>query len=210
MGKVIRLPRDPHRETQLLLPWYAAGRLDATERARVESHLRACGRCRSELASEHRLSVEVASLPLDADLGWAAMRRRIDASSLSDRARRRRNGLLRAAVPWLGWTAAACVTLVLVGDILTTRPTSGAYHTLSAPAPATPAGNVIVVFRPDATEATIAHVLSASHARIVDGPTGADAYVLRLPKAERDGGVVWLQSQKAIEMAEPIDIPGSP
>lgn len=212
MGKVIRLPHDSHRETQLLLPWYAAGRLDAADRARVEAHLSGCARCRSELASEHRLSAEVAGLPVDADIGWAAMLRRIDdADDEASRPRRSVGGVLAAGAPWVGWAAAVCVTVVLAGQALIRSPSAPAtYHTLSAAAPAAPAGDVIVVFRPDATEAAISRVLSASHARIVDGPTGADAYVLRVPAAERDAAVARLQAQKSVEMAEPIDMAGSP
>ena len=213
MGKVIRLPRDPHRETELLLPWYAAGRLDGDERARVEAHLKGCARCRFELAREHRLGAEVASLPLDADLGWAAMLRRIEVLDAPAPDRRSRLGvLIRAGAPWAGWAAAACVTLVLVGGALTLRPAAPAapYHTLSAPSAAALVGNVIVVFRPDASEAAIARALAASHARIVDGPTGADAYVLRIPATERDAAVARLQRSTVVEMVEPLDLAGSP
>jgi len=209
MGKVIKLPHDPHRETELLLPWYAAGRLDGDERARVEAHLRTCARCRSEFAREQRLGAEVANLPLEADLGWAAMLRRIEDSEARAAARPRSlGGLMRAGAPWVGWGAAASVTLALVGGALTHRPAN--YETLGAPAPAATTGNAIVVFRPDATEAAIVAALGATHARIVDGPTGADAYVLRIPAAERNAAVARLQTLASVEMAEPIDQPGSP
>jgi hypothetical protein len=209
MGKVIRLPNDPHRETQLLLPWYAAGRLDGEERARIEAHLRTCARCRSELAGEQRLGAEVANLPLDADLGWASMLRRIEESEASAPTRGL-GGLMRAGAAWAGWAAAACVSLALVGGALIHRNAPATYQTLSAPTPAAAPGNAIVVFRPEASEAAIAAALSATHARIIDGPTGADAYVLRISAAERDASVAKLRTLPSVEMAEPIDGPGSP
>ena len=205
MGKVIRLPNDPHRETELLLPWYAAGRLEGDERARIEAHLRGCARCRAELAAEQRLGAEVANLPLDADLGWASMLRRIEETP----ARRQGWGdLMRAAAPWAGWATAACLTLALVGGALIHRNAPATYQTLSAPTPAAAPGNAIVVFRPEATEAAMAAALSATHARIVDGPTGADAYVLRVSAADRDAAVAKLRTLASVEMAEPIDGPG--
>ena len=210
MGKVIRLPRDPHRETQLLLPWYAADRLDGGERTRVEAHLKTCARCRSELAAERRLGDEVAGLPLDADLGWAAMRRQIEAAEIRGPVRQGRRVL--AATPWLGWTTAACAILALFGDVTLRHPVAPppAYHTLSAPTAAPPIGNAIVVFRSGATMAAIADALGASDARVVDGPSGAGAYVLRIPAAERDAAIARLRRSKSIEMVEPIDVAGSP
>ena len=214
MGKVIRLPHDPHRETELLLPWYAAGRLDGDERARVEGHLRTCPRCRAAFAGEQRLGAEVAGLPLDADLGWASMLRRIEASEASAPARgpsRRVLGdLMRAGAPWAGWAAAGCLTLALAGGAMVHRPPPATYQTLGDAAPAVAGGDAIVVFRPDATESAIAAALSGAHARIVDGPTGADAYVLRIPATERDASVKKLTTLASVEMAAPIDGPGSP
>ena len=214
MGKVIRLPHDPHRETELLLPWYAAGRLDGDERVRVETHLRTCPRCRAAFAGEQRLGAEVAGLPLDADLGWASMLRRIEESEASAPARgpsqRVLGNLVRAGAPWAGWAVAGCLTLALAGGALIHRPAPATYQTLGEPAPAATAGNAIVVFRPDATESAIAAALSKADARIVDGPTGADAYVLRIPATERDASVKKLTTLASVEMAAPIDGPGSP
>ena len=59
---------------------------------------------------------------------------------------------------------AACAMLALVGGALTHPPASATYHTLSAAGPSAGfAGDAIVVFRPDASEATIAAAMSASH-----------------------------------------------
>jgi hypothetical protein len=112
----------------------------------------------------------------------------------------------RAAAPWLGWAAAAGLALVFVAGPMAMHGAQPArYHALSAPAPAASAGNVIVIFRPDASEAAIAEALRASDARLVDGPTAADAYVLRAPTAERDRALVSLREHRAVVLAEPID-----
>ena len=39
---VVRLDAERHRAVQALLPWHAAGTLDAAEAALVEAHLGAC------------------------------------------------------------------------------------------------------------------------------------------------------------------------
>ena len=59
-------------------------------------------------------------------------------------------------------------------------PVAGEYHALSAPAEAV--ATAVVRFRPDATEAQIRQGLKDSGARLVDGPTVSDAYVVRLPR----------------------------
>lgn len=210
-GKIIRLPPDPHRETQLLLPWYAAGKLDSADRAKVEAHLSGCPRCRSELAVEQRLEKEVADLTVDADLGWAAMRRKIEASDAPKPGGVGLGALARrASVQWLGWGMAASFGILLVWNAYQSRPpATAAYHTLSA-APATASGNVIVVFRPQATESAILTSLNASQARVVDGPTGAGAYVLSVPPPLREAALKNLRGRREVVMAEPLAMAGQP
>ena len=122
---------DPHRELQSLLPWYVVGRLEASERSRVEAHLELCGECRGELVAERRLASGVSTLPtkagLDVEHGWSAVRRLVErerpsyASQLATRlaslraALRTPIGWTRAGRPWMGWALAAqfCVVIGL-------------------------------------------------------------------------------------------------
>ena len=100
------------------------------------------------------------------------------------------------AAAQLGFVVIAGATLVSLGE--------PAYHTLgSAPAPA--AGNVIVMFRADATEEDIRHVLRSAGASLVDGPTPANAYLLHVPPARRQIALEKLKSDENVELAEPID-----
>ncbi len=207
MGNVIPLPPDRHRETQLLLPWYVTGRLDAAERARVDAHLTGCPQCQAELQLEQRLDREVAGLPIDVEQAWAAMRERIgDEPGRGAPTVRRAGGVWRLTGPVLGWAVAACLGAVVTVGALTPRPTDTAvYHTLSAaPAPAR-AGNVIVMFREEASERGMREALLASHARLVDGPTAAHAYVLSVPPAARESALRTLRTSRAVVLAQPID-----
>src|SRR5579862_1880596 len=162
-GRIIRFRggqrQDAHLEAQMLLPWYATGRLDPDERARVEAHLGQCPQCQAELKLERRLDAEVADLPTDVDQAWAALRprlgRRRAPSGIGaawgagiDAAR----GALVWPAPWLGWAFAAQTAALLVVAVLAVQPLRPARcHALgSAPPPAS--GNVIVTFRPDTSE----------------------------------------------------------
>jgi hypothetical protein len=52
--------------------------------------------------------------------------------------------------------------------------------------------------------------LKATGARLVDGPTPADAYVLRVPAAQRDTALANLRARGEIVLAQPIDSGGAP
>jgi anti-sigma factor RsiW len=203
-GKIIRLRAAEHQETQLLLPWYANGRLDAPDQARVEAHLKGCARCRAELEEELRLKSDVADLPLDVEYDRAAMLERLNEppprhGGLSTRPGR------RVGAAWLGWGVAAGLGVVLALGFHAPRPAPPTvYHALSAPAGSRP-GDLVVLFRPDTTESQIRAALRASGARLVDGPTAADAYVLSVPLPERDRALAELRACRGVIDAEPID-----
>ncbi|HEY2710142.1 MAG TPA: zf-HC2 domain-containing protein [Caulobacteraceae bacterium] len=215
MGNIIRLPRDQHEMAQLLLPWFATGRLDAADHARVTAHLRTCAKCQADLRVERRLESEVAGLTLDVEEGWAAMRRRLDEPLADDVGARlgaagRAGGVrLRAAAPWMGWALAAGVALfAVVGWLSPPAPTKALYHTLAAAPP--PAGDAIVMFRPDTSQQAMSEALTWGHARIVDGPTSTGAYVLTVPAAGRAATLAALRRRRDVVMAEPIGDGGRP
>ena len=188
---------DEHQDLAELLPWYVTGQLDGPERARVEAHLGGCAQCQAEVRFEQRLEAEVARLPLDVEQGWARMRRRLEAD-------RRK---LQGRTAWLGWSVAAAAILgagVLLLPFLAPSVGEGRYHALGA-APATPAGNVVVIFRPDATEQQMRETLRAGAARLVDGPTPADAYVLHVAPAQRQAALATLRGRRDVVLAQPVD-----
>ena len=201
MGRIIRLHDETHWELQSLLPWYVTGRLDPAEHARVEAHLAACEDCQEELRFERTLAESVKTAPLDADISWRRMQRRLKAEPP-----RRRLGPLSS--PWAGWAVAACA-LVAVGVVALPRTPAATYHVLGAARAVTP-GNVVVIFRAETTERDLRVALDDAGARIVDGPTGADAYVLTVPAAQRAGALAKLRARANVVMAEPVDPGGAP
>ncbi len=214
MANIISLHEEPHREVEALLPWYVAGGMDADEHARIEAHLGDCPACRTELAFERRLKAEIAALPVDVEHGWVCFNRRLEARPT----RRARDasplaGIVRgwlAGPPWLGWALAAQAGLIAALGLLALPASPPApYHALSA-APASAPGNVVVIFRPETSERALREALRAGHARLVDGPTASDAYVLAVPAAERARVLTTLRARADIVLAEPIDAGGPP
>lgn len=226
-GRIIPLQGDRHRQVVALLPWYAAGRLDEADRAEVERHLGGCADCQSELRLERRLMAEMgeaeALVPhpsLDPEQGWAQVRAQVSEPPARRRPARRWFGIGRPAEgerppasPWLVWAFAAqscaAVGLVAVVAVLVWPPAQPRYRALAAP-PAAPSGNLVVIFRPETREAELRAILKDSHARLVDGPTAADAYVLKTPDAERQAVLTDLRRRSQVVLAEPIDPPAPP
>lgn len=200
----------PHDAAEALLPWYVTGQLDARDREQVEQHLHTCVECQQQLFVERRLIDEFRTIVPEVENGWARLRARIEAPvprqppKLIQAIAEVWDSLTRPRV--MGLVAAQALFLVLGASLLLSlnRPDRPAYHALgSAPAPA--AANVIVLFRPGATEAEIRIALRSSNASLVGGPTDADAYLLHVPQADRARAITKLQSSREVAMAQPID-----
>ncbi len=220
-GRIIPLRGDRHREVQTLLPWYVAGGLDEAERAQVKAHLDRCADCRAELRGERRLATEVAGLPGevgDVEHGWALISQQLDreeapqapaAPGIARARRASRDRPLRPAARnrWREWAIAA--QLVLIAGLglqvwrMTAQP-AAQYHVLGA-TPVNVAANVVVIFRPDTRERDLRQILQSNDARLVDGPTVADAYLLHVPAPNRTTVLARLRRLTQVVLAEPVD-----
>jgi anti-sigma factor RsiW len=216
MGRVVRFHGGRHREVQDLLPWYLGGGLDPAEHERVAAHLKVCAECQAEVRFQERLGGEISEMPLDVERGWARMRRRIAEDGVPRRAPwlppKLAGGMAlawRTSPAWGGWATA---TVLVVASLAWLKPLSpdGAYHALSARGARPRGGDVLVVFRPETPEREFNAALKASGARIVGGPTEADAYVLSVPIDQRNAALATLRRRADVVMAEPIEPSGSP
>ena len=200
--------------------------LDAAEHAGVEAHLDMCLECSAELELERLIGRNVTTMAIDVEQGWAAMEQRIAQpqppvatrlATLRDRvatAVRDFGRVRRGAPPWLGWALATqLVVVALAGVTVTVSATQPArYHVLGAQA-ASASGNAVVIFRPETSERDLRGMLQASNARLVDGPTSTDAYVLHIPRPWQTGPARWQRKQqqrRAWRWQEPIDAQASP
>jgi anti-sigma factor RsiW len=202
MVDIIRLNADPHSKTQQLLPWHVNGTLGRKERAEVETHLSQCAECREDFELEQTLARQVRTLPADTDGGRTALKARL-AGVAQNKAAQKKAAAPSRRIP-LRWAVAASLALLI--PILTValgRP-HVAYRALGA-APSAEQGNVVVIFKPEATEAALRATLVRNQARIVDGPTAADAYVLHVAEDRRGAILARLKGDTDVSLAEPID-----
>jgi len=211
MAEIFALKPSEHDAVQQLLPWHVNGTLSAEETARVDAHLAECEDCRQDLAAERELAREVALLPLDVDEGWQAMALRMGAAPAGND--NRRAGLLRRPVP-AGWAVGGAIAASLVLTLTAIglqRPgvPDHTFRTLGSPAPEA-AGQVVVLFRPDTTEQQMRTILAAEGARVIDGPTAAGAYVLRLDGRSATDAINALRQSREVVLAEPIASDGRP
>jgi anti-sigma factor RsiW len=205
--------RTPHDQAEELLPWYANGQLDSADRAKVDAHLSSCPHCRQQLALDRQLIVQLMAMTPEVDSGWERLRNRIESPSLMHTFKAGRPGLIAEVWAFLSRPAVATLAtaqlafVVVAGAILLSL-SEPSYHTLgSASAPS--AGNVIVMFRADATEVEIRDALRSASASMVDGPTPANAYLLHVAPAKRQFALKKLQAYDFVQLAQPIDGAGS-
>jgi anti-sigma factor RsiW len=197
---------EAHRDAQELLAWYATGKLEPGEHAQVAAHLAGCSECQRDLAFQHKLAAGIAAMPVDVEQGWTRLRELAEAEDAAPV--KRAPGFGRQGVGFLGWGVAASLAIALGATLMPSASTqlaqNGTYHALGA-APTAAPGNMIVIFRPDVTEARMRGALRAAGARMVDGPTAADAYVLATPAGRRAAALALLKARHEIVLAEPMD-----
>lgn len=203
MSVVVSIEADEHGRIQALLPWYARGQLSRDEREEVRDHLDACPACRAELDLEAPLRAVLASQAVVSPPDPAASLARLHAQIDRQHDAQSPTPTRFRWMPWaLGLQTVALASVV--GLWVSERPapavSAAPYVGLSAPATAAPAGDALVIFRPDTTEAALRSLLQAQQARIVSGPTEAGAYLLQV----QPQGLAGLQASPLVQMAAPL------
>jgi anti-sigma factor RsiW len=206
-GRVVRLDPAAHKVADALLPWFVNGTLEPDEIAFVERHVAECTRCKEEvewLRGLYAACVAGEAAP-GASSAFRNLRLRLDAP----RARRNRvrsGGRSRVmSRPWTHWVIGAQLALIAsLGTLWFYDGDRASYRTLGAPAAATPAGTLVVVFDPSTPEAELRRILREAEARVVDGPTRANAYVLDVARDRRGHAVDALRSERAVTLVEEL------
>jgi anti-sigma factor RsiW len=199
---------DLHAETRILLPWLANGSLAGAELERVRAHLGECPACRAQLEWERGMAAGGDPAPrMSAQQAFARLRPQLGPQELPNSPAR----WLRLAAAndprWLRSVALVQLGLILVLGLVAVRPgpEQGLYHTLGARQAALQ-GNIVVSFEPSTPERELRRILQASGARLVDGPTAADAYVLSVAPGEAAPALQRLRSEPAVTLAEALNI----
>lgn len=223
-GRIFRLDIPAHQAVQELLPWYVSAQLAPEEAARVQEHLHDCEECQHEADFARRLRGLEPALPQGLDVERALARLM---PMLGEQEQEQGHGQAVAATPpiapaatpaappwtpqraanqasWMRWAMAAQAVAIVGLALLLARPAADKadYHVLGSGAVLS--GNLVVVFKPDTAERELRRVLLANGARVVDGPTDTDAYLLNVPMATRDRALLSLRAEPSVMLVESL------
>jgi len=197
--RVVPLHPNVHRVVDALLPWYVNATLKSDELELVTRHLAECAQCRREvdwLRELHAACAECAAQDGGSQL-FDALRQRQAPARRTDRA-------------WRIAAAAGFVVVALLGwRLWIVDGPDAPYRTLSAPG-GVANGNVVVVFDAAATESDMRRLLQSIGARIVEGPTATNGYVLAIPASTQGHAIEALRDARIVKLAESLRGPGSP
>jgi anti-sigma factor RsiW len=227
-------PTTEHQDIWDLLPWLVNGRLSEADRGRVEAHLRVCGPCRDEFATQHRLCQVIATdaaveqMPV---AGLSKLRQRIDSYERASAPARAESppdspAISRAwaRIPAVrrqprGAIAASAVCIAVVFGVVAAqlwnrsqvRGGAASYHTVTTPT--SQEGNAVIraVFAPTVTLSELQALLDDAHLRIVSGPTEAGVYSLAMTGSQpMDWSLHRLRGHDTVRFAEAIAPPSGP
>ena len=203
MGDVITFDDGQHGAVQRLIPWYVTGQLDPDEKLVLERHIGRCAVCAGMLDTERQLRSAIAGMSLGADQGWDKLKQRLNVDPVPSRVQAWATFVTRPRT-MRRFIAAQAACLLLLGGLTWQFASQPRYQALGN-APAAHVGNALVMFRADATEQELRRSLKLVNARLVDGPTTANAYLIKVPAPKRDAELARLRADRAVTMAEPVD-----
>jgi anti-sigma factor RsiW len=212
-ARIIPFDAATHKVAHVLLPWWVNGTLEGDERAFVERHLVECPECRQEV--EWLRELHAACIAGEATPGASVAFRNLRRQMEEPRGRDSLTGLRQLRIRtrrWWQWALAAefAVIVVLGGLLLTGADNPALYRTLGAGNAKTPAtGSLVVVFDPATTEAEVHRILRSAKARIVDGPTRANAYVLEVAPGQADRAAQAIKAERATLLLESLGPPNA-
>jgi hypothetical protein len=208
-GRVLELDPAAHKVADVLLPWFVNGTLDADELGFVQRHLDRCGSCQREV--EWLRELHAACIVGEADPGASKALRNLRRRLEQPRSGRGPVAWLRdfwsSSRPWTRWALAAQLAGVIVigAWLLPVADGPGLYRTLGASGTGiATTGNLVVVFEPSTTEADMRRILRDAGARIVDGPTQTNAYVLDVPAQRVAQATQALRAERAAVLVETL------
>jgi hypothetical protein len=208
-GRIVAINDSIHEQVQKLLPWFVVDTLAGEDLELVNQHLNVCAECQADFAWQCKLQATppVGAVDLDADRAFAKLRRRLDETpdGAGRRAAAPSAGFFGLGNrPWMQWALAAQLLVITGLAVLLATPYGNvaAYRALGANQDTR--GNMVVVFRPETPERELRRILQDAGARIVDGPTVTDAYLLSVPGEKLTGTLHDLRANAAVIVAESL------
>ena len=212
---IIHLNADVHQEAQELLPWFVLGTLNTQEEALVEEHLRTCSQCQADLDMQRKLQAVTPAAPQldaapDVNAAFARLRAQLPPQRQEARApslpeRMQSHLQLRLKQWWMPWVIAAQTAALACLCVVVMQKQSEPAKYVGLGGTTQNSGDLVVMFKPQTSEADLRRILQAADARVVDGPTVTGAYLLHVADAERTQALGALRSDPAVTMAESLD-----
>ena len=208
-GRVLPLDPAEHKVADVLLPWFVNGTLDKDELAFVEQHLSECVRCQREVQwlRELRAACVDGEAAPGASAVFRNLRRQLDEPRTGRGKVASLSKLWRRAPPWSRWAMAGQLAAIVALGAVLLPSTNGLapYQTLAARSAAVPTGSLVVVFDPTTPESELRRMLRKAGARVADGPTQTNAYVLKVAAGQRVEAVQALRAEPAVVLVEQLD-----
>lgn len=199
-----------HDTSWSLIPWWVNETLSPEEAAGVAQHVNQCQQCQLEVQEQRRLADALsmhAASSADANEGWDRLARALDREPRSDS--NERASLRKLLI------AAVVAQLILFGGMIAyvgwlhSPSNAGSFRTLSTPARTAVTGaRLRVVPAPETTVSSLQTSLLAVDGQIVDGPSAAGVFTIRVPLAQRNEALDSLRSKPFILLAEPLPAEG--
>ncbi|BBB61588.1 hypothetical protein UNDKW_3315 [Undibacterium sp. KW1] len=205
-----------HSQVQDLLPWYANNTLQADEQQLVRAHLQTCTACQNDLQWQQKLKAgePAASTVPNVDRALARLLPKLDRQVQAAKVNNTNNFMARlwtlftadgkAPARW-GMAVMAAQTAVIVGLVAfmaLPRQDDSSYRVLGSGERSS--GNIVVVFKPETTVKDIQRIMSINDARIIDGPTVTNAYLLNVDDSRLEQSIRELRSEAGIELVESL------
>jgi len=190
---VVELEGSVHQRVQKLLPWVVTGQLADTEELLVQEHVATCTQCRDDLAWQRKLRAVQPAAGAAPDMEGALAR-------LMPRLEPKRTA---ANGPWMRWALAAQLLVIAGLGAKMSMQETPEYRLLGAQGGAASA-NLVVVFKPETSEAQLRGVLKSNFATVVGGPTATNAWLVSVPARGLDDAVTNMRASAAVSLAEPL------
>lgn len=216
---------EQHVQVSRLLPWYAQHRLSPEEQCMVDAHLHTCAVCRSAVSNESVIASasEPRIADLDVERAWAKMSAKLDGAEavagqsypkkwsapavLRNLVRSLVHHLARPLTIPMAWLVVPQLAMVLVLATFLMQPEPEVKYQVLGNG-VTLESNVVVVFKPEANQASVTRLLQKYEARIVDGPTVTNAYLLRVPEDQVPAAIREFRQDATIEQADSLQAGG--
>jgi hypothetical protein len=208
-GHILAMDKTTHEKVQTLLPWFVIDKLTGEELELVNRHLHVCEECQSDFTWQCKLQAtppeEVVELNVDQAFAKLLPRLKPAQPKVQRQSFMRMIGKLwQGNSNWMQLALAVQFSVIIGLSVLLTSPSGNvaAYRALGSNMNTN--GNMVVVFKPEISELELRGILRNAGARIVDGPTITDAYLLNVPDEKLNGSLHDLRANQAVVLAESL------